>query len=136
MHCYITHSDAAMAGFTDDRCIVDGVCRNDPLTFTCEISGALSLRVVLPNGEQAIVSVGSEQDDITLPDGFTAENLNITEIDSSSRDFVLTLSIASASLLDSGEIRCDDTFDTNVARAGCPIMGKILPYNGKFWRWF
>ena len=78
---------------------------------------------MFPDDEQAIVSVGSDLDDVVLPDGFTAEDLVIREV-SGGRDFVLTLSIANASLLNGGEIRCDDTFDTNVAMAGCPMLGK------------
>ena len=44
-----THSGASVASFSDDRCEADGVCPSDPLTFTCEINGALSLRVVFPS---------------------------------------------------------------------------------------
>ena len=115
-----------MASFSDDRCEADGVCPSDPLTFTCEINRANVLQVVLPNGEQEFVSLGDTKEDLTedLRDGFTAEELVITPIDNSSRDFVLILSIASASLLDGGEIRCDDATGNNVAMAGCPILGK------------
>ena len=113
-----------MASFSDPRCEADGVCLSDPLTFACEINGAISLRVGLPNGHDETVSLGYGPEDVFLPDGFTAVTLSITEIDSSSRDFLLILSIANASLLAGGEIRCDDTFDTNVAQAGCPILGK------------
>ena len=120
------HSDAAVASFSDDRCEADGVCPSDPLTFTCEINGALILRVVLPNGEQEFVSPEVSRDEFNegLPDGFTAEDLVITPINNSSRNFVLTLSIASASLLDGGEIRCDSVTSNNAAMAGCPILGK------------
>ena len=113
-----------MASFSDDRCDADGVCPSDPLTFTCEINRALSLRVELPNGYDDTVTLGNGPEDVYLPGGFTAVTLSITEIDNSSRDFVLTLSIANASLLAGGEIRCDDTTDDNVAMAGCPILGK------------
>ena len=119
----ITHSDAAVASFSDPRCEADGVCPSDPLTFTCEINGAVLLRVVFPDDEQAILSVGSDLDDVVLPDGFAINDLVIREV-SGGRDFVLTFSITSASLLNGGEIRCDDTFDANVAMAGCPILGK------------
>ena len=122
----ITHSDAAVARFSDDRCEADGVCPSDPLTFTCVINGALNLRVQLPNGHDETVSLGNGPEDVDLPDGFTAVTLAITEIDSSTRDFLLTLSIAEASLLAGGEIRCDDTIpgNGNAVMAGCPILGK------------
>ena len=102
------------------------MCSSDPLTFTCEINGAVSLRVVLPDGEQSVVSVGSDPDDVVLSDGFEAVELNIAENpDDSSRNFTLTLSVARASLLDGSEIKCDDTTDDNVDMAGCPILGKL-----------
>ena len=119
-----THSDAAVASFSDDRCKTDGVCPSDPLTFTCEINGALSLRVELPNSHDDTVTLKNGPEDVDLPDGFTAVTLSIIEITDSSRNFTLTLSIAEASLLAGGEIRCDDTTPNNVAMAGCPIMGK------------
>ena len=107
--------------------MLDGVCPSDPLTFTCVINGAQSLQVELPNGHDDTVTLGNGPEDVDLPDGFTAVALNITEIDSSARDFVLTLSIANASLLAGGEIICDDTTPDNVAMAGCSILrlGKI-----------
>ena len=115
-----------MASFSDDRCGADGVCSSDPLTFTCEINGVAVLQVVLPISEPEIVSHLHTREGLNedLPDGFTAVTLNITEIDNSSRDFVLTLSITNASLLAGGEIRCDDATGNNVAMAGCPVLGK------------
>ena len=113
-----------MASFSDPRCEADGVCLSDPLTFTCEINGAISLRVGLPNGHDETVSLGYGPEDVFLPDGFTAVTLSITEIDSSTRNFLLTLSIANASLLVGGEISCDDGTDNNVAMAECPVLGK------------
>ena len=118
-----------MASFSDDRCEADGVCPSDPLTFTCEVNGVAVMQVVLPIGEPEFVEIISHlhtREDLNedLPDGFTAVTLTITEIDSSSRDFVLTLSIAEASLLAGGEIRCDDATTNNVAMAGCPVLGK------------
>ena len=112
-----------MASFSDDRCEADGVCPSDPLTFTCEISGSDILQVAFPNGEREFVTLGVSRDDLNedLPDGFTAVTLNIND---STRVIVLTLSIASASLLAGGEIRCDDGTNNNAAMAGCPILGK------------
>ena len=117
-----------MASFSDDRCEADGVCPSDPLTYTCEINGVAVLQVVLPNGDREIISLGNTQEDLNedLPDGFSALTLIITEVDGSARDFLLTLSIAEASLLAGGEIRCDDTTDNNVAMDGCPILGIVL----------
>ena len=113
-----------MASFTNEACVTDGVNPTDPLLFTCEVHGAILLRIVLPTGDQEIVSVGDTADDVSLPTGFTAVSLNITEIDESTRNFYISISIANASLLRGSEITCDDTTSRNAEKAGCPI-GKL-----------
>ena len=109
-----------MARFNDSRCVAGGVCSTDPLFFTCELNEVILLQVVLPNGFHESVTLGDTATDIALPDGITAVFLNITN----TNDFiVLTLFIASASLLEGGELRCDDTIGNGVM-AGCPLRSK------------
>ena len=112
-----------MASFNDSRCVAGGVCSTDPLLFTCGLIGVPFIRVTLPTGYFEYISLGDTLASINLPAGLTAEFLNITEINKSKRNIVLTLSIASASLLEGGELRCDDTVG-NVVMAGCPLRGK------------
>ena len=100
--------------------------QTDTLLFTCEVYEAVLLRVVLPTGDQEIISVGDTVTDVALPTGFTAVSLDITEIDDSTRNFNLTLSIDRASHLKGGNIKCDDTTPTNIAMAGC-LLGKLNP---------
>ena len=114
-----------MATFTNEACANGGVKPSEPLLFTCEVYGVVLLRVVLPTGDQEIISVGDTAADVALPAGFTAVSLDITEIDESTRNFELTLSIDSASLLNDDEIKCDDTTSRNEAKAKCPITGKL-----------
>ena len=114
-----------MARFTNEACATGGVNPTDPLLFTCEVNGVVLLRLALPTGDQEITSIGDTAADISLPTGFTAVSLDITEIDDSTRNFNLTISIASASLLGGGEITCDDTTSRNQASARCPIIGKF-----------
>ena len=119
-------SDAALAMFTDGRCEpeADGVCPNDPLVFTCELNEVAVLRVIFPNGYSEILSDGtSDEDDVVTPPGFTAVSFEATVIDASSRNFVLTLSIANASLLNGSNITCDDATPNNRVMAGCPLLG-------------
>ena len=116
---------SAVATFTSEACATGGVNPTDPLLFTCEVNGAILLRLVLPTGDMEIVSVGDTAADIALPTGFTAVSLDITEIDRSKRNFHLTISIANASLLGGGEITCDNTTSMKAAKAGCPI-GKLF----------
>ena len=111
----------AVARFTNESCATGGVRPTDPLLFTCELYEAVLLRVILPSGDQEIISLGDTAPDVVLPSGFTAVSLDITEIDNSRRNFNLTLSIANASLLNGGEITCDNTTERNTAKAGCPI---------------
>ena len=107
---YLPLTDAlAMARFINAACATGGVNPTDPLLFTCAIYGAVLLRVVLPSGDREIISIGDTAADITLPTGFTAVSLNITEIDDSRRNFNITISIANAFLL-GGEcvLECTD----------------------------
>ena len=116
----------AVAKFTDEECAAGGVKPSEPLQFTCKIYGVVLLRVVLPTGDQEIISVGDTAAAVALPAGFTAVSLDITEIDESTRNFNLTLSIDSASHLEGGDITCDDTTPKKVAKAGCRIIiGKL-----------
>ena len=116
----------AVARFINESCAAGGINPTDPLLFTCELYGAVLLRVILPSGDQEIVSIGDSAADVEMPHGFTAVSLDIIEIDNSLRNFSLSLSIANASLLDGGEITCDDTTQKKTAKAGCPI-GEFNP---------
>ena len=117
-----------MASFTNERCATGVMKPSDPLFFTCEINRAVLLRVVLPTGDQDIISVGDTTDDVNLPPGFTAVSVDITEIDDYKRNFSLTFSIERASLLDGGVITCDDSTSAKVAKAVCPIGKLNLSY--------
>ena len=98
---------------------------SEPLLFTCEVYGAAILRVALPTGDQEYISVGDTAADVALPTGFTAKFLDIKEIDDSTRNFTLMLSIDSASLLNGDEIKCDDSTAKKEAKAKCPIIGEL-----------
>ena len=113
-----------MASFTNEACAT-GVNPTEPLLFTCEVNGAALLRLMLPTGEQEITSIGDTAADVILPTGFTAVSLDITEVDESTRNFNLTISIANAFLLGGGEITCDDTTSKKQASASCQIIGKL-----------
>ena len=98
---------------------------SQPLLFTCEVNGIALLRVVLPTGDQEIISIGDTAADVAMPAGFTAVFVNITEIDESTRNIKLILLIDSASLLNGSEIKCDDTTSRKEAKAKCPIIGEL-----------
>ena len=130
--CIISlHPDAtpsSVASFNDSRCSADGVCSTDPLLFTCELKEVRLLRVILPTGDQEIISLGDSAADVALPGGFQAVFLNVSPIDDAIRNIFLTLSIANASLLRGGEITCDNTVEG--VMAGCPLVGKSQQLQG------
>ena len=114
-----------MAKFTNEACNTGGVKPYDSLLFYCKIYEAVLLRVILPSGQQEIISLGDSAADVDLPTGYTVVSLDIKEIDNSNRNFNLTLSIDNASRLKGGFIRCDDTADKG-AEVRC-LIGKLSP---------
>ena len=97
----------------------------DPLLFACELHEVVLLQVVLPTGDVEYISIGDTAADVALPAGFTAVSLDILQLNSSTRNIFLTLSIANASLLDGGEIRCYDSTRKKAVMAGCRIDCKL-----------
>ena len=127
MFCfYISFADAtssAVASFSDARCTAGGVCPNDPLVYTCEVNSYL-MRIILPSGVQEVASIGDTESDILFPSaGFNVYTFNVTPVDIFRRNYTPTLSIENASLLNGGQIICDDT-ENIVANARCPLIGE------------
>ena len=113
-----------MAHFNDSRCVAGGVCPTDPLLFTCGLKEVSLLRVVLPTGDHEYISLGDSAASVLgLPAGLTAESICISEVDEVTRNIFLALSIANASLLEGGEIKCYDSLQNRVM-AGCPLQSK------------
>ena len=117
-------TSSAVASFSDARCTTGGVCLNDPLVFTCGVKNTLVLRVVLPTGYREIAAIGDTANSVVLPAGFKADSLIITPIDIYTNNFTLTLSIENASLLNGGQITCDDAIPISKAMAGCLLTGE------------
>ena len=117
-----TDADArSVASFLNEGCEIGGVNPSDTLFFTCEIYEIVVLRVMLPTGDQEIISLGNTFNNIELSDGFEAVDLTITKVNEYSRNFSLLLRIDSASRLNGGNITCDNTTPLKKASAGCPI---------------
>ena len=55
-----------MASFSNARCTAGGVCPNDPLVFTCEVNGAPVQQIILPSGEQEVISIGDRASHVVL----------------------------------------------------------------------
>ena len=118
---------SSVASFNDSRCVAGGVCSTDPLLFTCELYHVTGIRVRLPNGEHESISLGDTAADIVLSAGYTATSVNITKIDEFLRNVHLTVYIVNASLLNGGEIMCDDHVGGDVM-AAC-LLRSTCKYN-------
>ena len=99
---------------------------NDPLLSTCQLKdNIITLRIVLPSGIQEVVSLSDSPTDVRLPAGFTVASLVVSDVNENSILYKLTISIANTSLLDGGEIICDDMTQRKVAVARCPLVSKL-----------
>ena len=117
--------DAAVsvgASFNDTRCDVGMVCPNDPLLFTCTVTGSSVSRaiVTLPSGEEVAIrddnTTTGEED---LPDGVIVYDHSAV-MNSGMADYVLILMIDTASLLNDGMIECD-SLTSLTDEAACPV---------------
>ena len=126
LHCAI-NLDAAVsvdASFNDTRCDGGMVCPNDPLLFTCTVTGSDNglATVTLPSGD--VVQINSDNTTVVvggLPDGVTVYDHSAV-VNSGVADYVLILMIDTASLLNDGMINCSDASLTPLTDgAACPV---------------
>ena len=121
---------SVVVNFNDTRCADGGsVCPTDSLLFTCTGNETitLALRVILPSGDELIVTSSGAVIAIgDLSDGFSVESTNVAVNDGgTSFNYTLSLSIDNASLLAGGVIICNDNTIANRDMAGCPTAGKF-----------
>ena len=116
------------ASFDDPRCAMDErVCPNDPLLFTCTVTGSTDsvASVTLPSGERVIIF----SDNITLgeeglPDGVRVVSHDAT-VDGLVVNYTLTLAIDRASILNGSNVMCaDGVTGPPIAEASCPVAGR------------
>ena len=128
----VPHTDAATfaeASFNDTRCEDDGVvCPTDPLLFTCNVTDSPATQVTVTFLSGMVVTI-LRSDNTTggvRPDGINIQSHNV--IGEGPYDYILTLSIANASLLNGGMIECDSVVGvTDVAK--CPVAGELMVYS-------
>ena len=129
--CILFNVDSAglpEASFNDKRCVSGVVCPTDPLIFTCNVTGSGVDRALinLPSGvEVALRSDNTVVVEPNLPDGITVQFHNVAV--NNGVDYILSLAIERASLLNGGMIQCSDSSLTPVIdEASCPVAtGKI-----------
>ena len=123
---YTDAATLAEASFNDPRCEDGGVCPTDPLLFTCNVTNTSSDRVFLTFSFAEMDLLSLTNNNVTQgaqPDGTNIQSHNVTGV--GPYDYILTLSIANASLLNGGMIECDSVVGvTDVAK--CPVAGELF----------
>ena len=112
------------ASFDDPRCETDErVCPNDPLLFTCTVTGSSSVSsVTLPSGERvAILSDNTTSGGEDLPNGVRVVSQD-ARVNGLVVDYTLTLAINRASILNGNSVTCaDGAVVPQTAQASCPV---------------
>ena len=117
------------ASFDDPRCEMDeGVCPNDPLLYTCTVTGSDDSvsSVRLPFGQ--FVDIRSDNSTSSgggdLPNGVTVV-AHDARVDGGVVDYTLTLAIDRASILNGNSITCaDGAVVPQTDEASCPVAGR------------
>ena len=116
------------ASFDDPRCETDErVCPNDPLLFTCTVTGSDNslATVTLPSGE--IVVIFSDNTTASgggnLPGGVRVDSHD-ARVDGGVVNYTLTLAIDRASILNGNSVTCaDGAVVPQTDEASCPVAG-------------
>ena len=123
--CCVVAAVSVDASFDDPRCEMDErVCPNDPLLFTCTVTGS--------DDSVASVTLPSEQFVIIRSDNSTASGeeglpggvrvVSHDAIDSGVVNYTLTLVIDRASILNGNNVTCaDGSRPPLTAQAPCPV---------------
>ena len=124
-------AQSVMASFDDPRCEGETVCPTTPLLFTCTVTGSMAslASVRLPSGE--VVNIRSDdttavEEGGTLPDGVVVQS-HSARIEDGLANYMLALTIESASILNGNNVTCDDrTLDPTTANASCHVSTGIV----------
>ena len=112
------------ASFDDPRCETDErVCPNDPLLFSCTVTGSDDsvATVTLPSGERVLIaSDNTTSGEEGLPNGVRVHSQD-ARVDGGTANYTLTLGIDRASILN-GSVTCaDGGLSPQTAQASCPV---------------
>ena len=116
-----------IASFNETSCGDGGsVCSTDPLLFTCNITGSPGsiVTLTLPPSGDAIILNNDNSRQGTIPEGYTLQTTAVSMNDSLN-NFLLILSIESASVLNNSDIICNTGLSDGRFMAGCPVAGKL-----------
>ena len=118
------------ASFDDSRCETDErVCPNDPLLFSCTVTGSDAdlASVRLSSGQ--FVNIDSDNTTSfgggTLPVGVRVHSHD-ARVDGGVVDYTLTLAIDRASILAGNSVTCaDGAVVPQTDEASCPVAGSV-----------
>ena len=116
------------ASFDDPRCEGERVCPNDPLLFTCTVTGSSSVATVtLPSGQFVIIlsSNTTSSGGGSLPVGVRVHSHD-ARVGGGVVDYTITLAIERASILNGDSVTCADgaAVVPQTDEASCPIAGR------------
>ena len=124
-----SRTDAALsvrASFNDTRCDGGSVCPTDPLLFTCEVNETTSSTISVAFHSDMLITIILLSTDMISgvpPDGVTV--FHSVTMNNGTNDYILSLSIETASLLNDGMIECNPGDINNVLVAECPMAGEF-----------
>ena len=116
------------ASFNDPRCEMDErVCPNDPLLFTCTVTGSddVVASVRLSSGERVLIlNDNTTSGEEGLPNGVRVHSQD-ARVDGGVVDYTLTLAIDRASVLNGNSVICaGGGISPQTAQASCPVAGR------------
>ena len=102
------------------------MCSTDPLLFTCNITDSPNTiaTVTLPPSGDVILLSNDNSTQGMIPEGYTLQSASVS-MNGGLNNFILTLSIESASLLNSSDIICNSGLSGGRVMVGCPVAGKF-----------
>ena len=112
------------ASFNDPRCEDERVCQNDPLLFTCTVTGSDADLVIVRLPSEERVNILSDNTTSfgggDLPDGVRVHSYNA--MGGGLVDYTLTLEIDRASILNDNNVVCSDgPSGPETDEASCPV---------------
>ena len=126
-------------GFNDTRCGEGrGVCLTDPLLFTCTVTGVINDDITVTFTAGYEIHINSSNTTVgDLPHGVYIQNQNVEITDytltrnKSVRiyEYMLTLSIVNASLLNGSIICSINGINASNDEAECPVFGKLVTWS-------
>ena len=102
------------------------MCPTDPLLFTCEVNEATSSTISVAFRSDMLITIFLSSMNIVAgaPDGVTI--FHSVTMNNGTNDYILSLSIVTASLLNDGMIECNPGDINNVLVAECPMAGEFI----------